>query len=308
MCANRTDNSKPCRRPSRTAPPTTGHAVLASRGAWLIAGVVALVMVCIVVTSRVMLGHQPPAPGTAPGSVATPLAAEFTALEHKLHATMGLVVSAVGVDAQQLVLGEWASGPAWSTMKVPLIVTALGEEHPPAITDAMRAAITESDNAAAESIWEKLGDPITAAHKVENVLRRYGDPTTVQWRKVRPQFTAFGQTIWSLTNQARFTAAAVCDQANTPVFTLMGEVENDQRWGLGSIPNTRFKGGWGPSPTHRYLVRQLGVLQTPAGLTTIAVATQPASGLFADGTEELTEVSTWLTQHLAVLPVGRCDH
>jgi beta-lactamase class A len=96
-----------------------------------------------------------------------PLATEFTQLENRLHATMGLVVSAVGANPKQLVLGERASGPAWSMMKVPLTITALGEEHPPAITDSMRNAITESDNAAAESIWEKLGDPVKAARKVK---------------------------------------------------------------------------------------------------------------------------------------------
>jgi hypothetical protein len=236
------------------------------------------------------------------------LAAEFTELETRLHASMGLVVSAVGANPRQLVLGDWATGPAWSTMKVPLIIAALDEEHPPVITDSMRAAITESNNAAAESIWEKLGDPLAAAHKVEEVLNKYGDPTTVQWRKLWPQFTAFGQTIWSLTNQARFTAGAVCDPANAPVFQLMGQVVTDQRWGLGLIPNTRFKGGWGPSPNKRYLVRQLGILEMPTGLTAVALATQPASGSFADGTAQLTELSKWLTQHLAALPVGRCDH
>jgi hypothetical protein len=290
MCATDTDKNKPRRqrRPTR---------VLS-----VIAGVTALLMtVSIAATSFVV-------PGSAPSDARMTLAAEFTELEQRLHATMGLVVSAVGANPQQLVLGEWASGPAWSTIKVPLIIAALGEEHPPVITDSMRAAITESDNAAAESIWEKLGDPVTAAHKVEDVLSKYGDPTTVQWRKVRPEFTAFGQTIWSLTNQARFTAGAVCDPANASVFQLMGQVVTDQRWGLGLIPNTRFKGGWGPSPTGSYLVRQLGVLEMPTGLTTVAVATQPASGLFADGTEELTEASKWLTQHLAALPVGRCDH
>jgi hypothetical protein len=235
------------------------------------------------------------------------LATEFAALEQRLHAKMGLVVSAVGRNPRLLILGGWASGAAWSTIKVPLIIAALGEEHPPIITDAMRAAITESDNAAAESIWEKLGDPATAAHKVETVLRTYGDPTTVEWRKIRPEFTAFGQTIWSLTDQARFTAAAVCDTANAAVFALMGQVVSDQRWGLGLIPGARFKGGWGPSPAGPYLVRQLGVLQTPTGLTAVAVATEPASGRFADGTEELTETSKWLTQHLPSLPAGHCD-
>ena len=49
----------------------------------------------------------------------------------------------------------------------------------------MTAAITESDNAAAELIWASLGDPVTAAGKVEAVLRQTGDLTTVQSQKVR---------------------------------------------------------------------------------------------------------------------------
>lgn len=262
-------------------------------------------------STRQSAGSAPPpqtaAPGSVPGGAATTLEAEFTKLESTLHATMGIVISAVGSNPTQLVFGDWPPGPAWSTSKVPLIIAALGEESPPTVTDAMRAAITKSDNEAAESIWEKLGDPVTAEHKVEAVLRKYGDPTTVEWRKLRPEFTAFGQTIWSLTNQARFTAAAVCDSSNEEIFKLMGQVEDEQSWGLGVIPDTRFKGGWGPSKTGSYLVRQLGVLKSPAGLTAVAVATQPASGSFNDGTNELTEVAKWLTSHRAELPVGHCD-
>jgi hypothetical protein len=286
MCATETDKNRPRRKRRPAALPTRILAVIVAITALLVTGSIAA-------TSFVV-------PGSA-------LAQGFIELEQRLHARMGLIVSAVGANPKQLVLGEWASGPAWSTIKVPLIMAGLDEEDPPVITESMRAAITESDNAAAESIWEKLGDPVTAANKVEAVLSRYGDLTTVQWRKVRPEFTAFGQTIWSLTNQARFTAGAVCDTANAPVFQLMGQVVADQRWGLGLIPNTRFKGGWGPSPAGSYLVRQLGVLEMPTGLTAVAMATQPASGLFADGTEELSEVSKWLTQHLADLPVGRCN-
>ncbi|MGB6205932.1 hypothetical protein [Mycobacterium sp.] len=230
-------------------------------------------------------------------------------MQNKLHAKMGLVISAVGANPKQLVFGDWTTGPAWSTSKVPLTIAALDEENPPTVTASMRAAITESDNAAAESIWQKLGgNSPTAAHKVEAVLRKYGDPTTVEWRKVRPQFTAFGQTIWSLTNQVRFTAAAVCDSGSAPIFTLMGEVEQDQRWGLGIIPDTQLKGGWGPYPGGNYLVRQLGVLQTPTGLIAVALATEPSSGSFSDGTQQLTEVSKWLASHMAELPTGQCDH
>lgn len=302
MRATDTDKNKPRRRHRTAARRTTRRGLAGTRILSVIACVTTLLVTgSIAATSFVV-------PSSAPSGAAIALAAEFTDLEQRLHARMGLVVSAVGANPQQLVLGEWATGPAWSTIKVPLIIAALNEERPPVITDSMRAAITESDNAAAESIWEKLGDPVAAAHKVEGVLSRYGDPTPVEWRKLRPEFTAFGQTIWSLTNQLRFTAGAVCDPANAPVFTLMGQVVPEQRWGLGLIPNSRFKGGWGPSPTGSYLVRQLGVLAMPTGLTAVALATQPASGLFADGTAELTEASKWLTQHLAALPVGRCDH
>jgi hypothetical protein len=302
MCVTDTDGDNPIRQRRLAARRTTRCVFAGTRILSVIAGLTALLVTgSIAATSCVV-------PGSAPSGAGMTLAAEFTELEKRLHASMGLIVSAVGANPKQLILGEWATGPAWSTIKVPLIIAALGEEHPPVITDSMRAAITESDNAAAESIWERLGDPVTAAHKVEDVLSKYGDPTTVEWRKVRPEFTAFGQTIWSLANQARFTAGAVCDPANAAVFQLMGQVVNDQRWGLGLIPNARFKGGWGPSRTRSYLVRQLGVLEMPTGLTAVAMATQPASGLFADGTEELTEASKWLTQHLAALPVGRCDH
>jgi hypothetical protein len=293
-----------------------------------------MVAVCLVLTSCVSSKHSsapaPPSPApnpsmrqTAPAAptpgtttapalpaagAGTPLAADFAKLENKLKAKVGIAISAVGANPRQFVFGDWTTGPAWSTSKVPLAITALREGNPPTVTDLIRAAITESDNAAAESIWEGLGDPVTAAHKIEAVLAKYGDPTTVEWRQLRPPFTAFGQTIWSLANQARFTAAAVCDNDNAPIFTLMGQVESDQSWGLGVIPDTRFKGGWGPSPTNNYLVRQLGVLKTPTGLTAVAVATEPASGSLSDGTQELTDVAKWLTSHMTELPTGQCDH
>jgi hypothetical protein len=92
------------------------------------------------------------------------------------------------------------------------------------------------------------------------VLRQTGDTTTVRSQKVRPDFSAFGQTEWSLTNQAWFTSVALCDSANTPIFALMGQVNPDQRWRIGAVPGAQFKGGWGSSPTSGYLVRQMGVL------------------------------------------------
>jgi hypothetical protein len=170
----------------------------------------------------------------------------------------------------------------------------------------MKAAITESDNTAAESLWDELGNPTTAAEQVQQILQQTGDPTTVESRRLRPEFTAFGQTMWSLVNQVRFTASAFCDSENEPIFSLMGRVKPDQSWGIGNIGGARFKGGWGPSPSGRYLVRQIGVLTVPAGEVAVAIAAEPASGSFDDGTKDLDEVAKWLTKHLGALPAAEC--
>ena len=275
-----------------------------SRDIRLIAGVA--VLATIVLAAGVVVGYRLGKYKTAPPTQGATLAADFARLETKLHTVAGIAVSAVGNGQAPIMLGDWEHGPAWSTIKVPLIIAALRQENPPTVTDAMTAAITESDNAAAESIWASLGDPVTAARKVEAVLRQTGDSTTVQSQKVRPEFTAFGQTDWSLTDQARFTSVAVCDSANAPVFALMGRVQPDQRWGIGTVPGAQFKGGWGPSPTGSYLVRQLGVLPAPNGRIAVALAAQPASGKFDDGTAALDEMASWLTAHLGALPAGQC--
>jgi hypothetical protein len=276
------------------------------RRVWLIAGVAVLATVALVagVIIGLRLGNRKTAP-EPPASSA--LAADFDRLQAQLHAVVGIAVSAVGDGHAPVTLGEWRSGPAWSTIKVPLIIAALREEQPPKVTDAMVAAITESDTAAAESIWASMGDPVTAAHKVDDVLRETGDPTTVQSQRVRPEFSAFGQTDWSLTDQVRFLSIAVCDKTNEPVFALMGEVQSDQRWGIGTLADSRFKGGWGPLPTGSYLVRQMGVLVGPAGMIAVALAAQPDSGKFDDGIAALTAMARWLTDHLSALPAGHCD-
>jgi hypothetical protein len=297
-----------------------------SRARW-IAGGTACVLISVAITAAgVILGRdlssrptsspqsnhpttQAPAsssPPTITGTSPSNLAADFATLQAQLHAPVGIAVTAVGGGQPPITMGDLQSGPAWSTIKVPLAIAALREEDAQTATPAMSAAITESDNAAAEAIWAGLGDPITAAHKVEAVLRDSGDPTSVEYRKLRPEFTAFGQTDWALADQAKFVASAVCDTRDVPIFALMGKVVPDQSWGIGTIPDSRFKGGWGPSTTGNYLVRQIGTLSAPTGTVAVAMAVAPASGSFTDGTTELTDVANWLHDHLAALPAGQC--
>jgi hypothetical protein len=248
-----------------------------------------------------------PSPAPSVPVDTNPFAAEFASLAAELNAEAGIVVRPVGAGPAPVTAGSWTTGPAWSTIKVPLAIAGLRESDPPVVTDAMRAAITQSDNDAAEAIWASLGDPTVAAQRVQAVLAATGDPTVVESRKVRPEFSAFGQTIWSLTDQATFLSASVCDLQDQPIMDLMGDIAPDQRWGLGRIDGAKFKGGWGPSPEGNYLVRQFGVIPVNDGLAVVAVAVEPRSGSLEDGSQALTRVATWLQEHSALLPAGRCQ-
>nr|WP_234712777.1 class A beta-lactamase-related serine hydrolase [Mycolicibacterium komanii]CRL69974.1 hypothetical protein CPGR_01776 [Mycolicibacterium komanii] len=245
-------------------------------------------------------------PDASPDGSNDRFATEFEALAAELPADLGIVVHPVGEGPPPVAAGEWSVGPAWSTIKVPLVIAGLRATDPPTVSDAMRAAITQSDNAAAESIWQSLGDPATAAQKVQEVLAAAGDPTVVESVKVRPEFTAFGQTQWSLADQALFLSSAVCDARNEPVLALMSQIGPSQSWGLGSIPGAEYKGGWGPSETGEYVVRQMGVIPTPGGSAVVTVAAEPDSGSFDDGATVLTQVAEWLSQHAGLLPTGNC--
>jgi hypothetical protein len=237
----------------------------------------------------------PEAAGTAVGGLD-----QFDAFAQQLSARVGLAVVPVG-GGQALTGGDYMSGVAWSTIKVPLAIAALGVDS--AQIGNATAAITASDNPAAQAMWDSLGSGAPAATAVQQVLAGYGDVTTrVQPEVVRPGFTAFGQTLWPLVDQAQFAAALPCREDAAVVLPLMGQVSPDQSWGLGRLPDARFKGGWGPDEAGGYLVRQFGIVNTGAGQVAVAVAAD--SGTFEDGIAVLDQVATWLAPRLAALNVG----
>ncbi len=236
-----------------------------------------------------------------PGS----LAADFTALRPSLDGRAGMAIMPVG--GQRVVqMGDWTSGPAWSTMKVPLTLAVLRTNGNTG-TYQMSAAITESDNSAADALWQTLGAPDAAAQAVQAVLREGGDTkTTVPPARSRAEYSAFGQADWALGDQVRFAARLPCLSDADTVTALMGKVVWGQQWGLGHLENARFKGGWGPDPNGSYLVRQFGLLTTPKGDVAISLAAQATSGTFDDGTQILNKMSGLLTKHLDDLPAGHC--
>ncbi|WP_245553240.1 hypothetical protein [Nocardia veterana] len=252
-------------------------------------------------TERLPTAAAPATVFALPGS----LAADFNALRPRLDGHAGMAIMAVGGQRPAL-MGDWRTGPAWSTMKVPLTLAVL-RTNGNTSTYQMSATITESDNSAADGLWQSLGTPDAAARAVQAVLREGGDTTTaVPATRNRAEYSAFGQADWSLEDQVRWASRLPCLPDADKVTNLMGKVVWGQQWGLGHLDNTRFKGGWGPDPAGSYLVRQFGLLSTPEGDVAIALAAQATSGTFEDGTRILNDMAGLLTKHLGDLPAGHC--
>ncbi len=216
----------------------------------------------------------------------------------------------VGITAsnghQVLSFGTWTTGAAWSTIKVPLSIAAL-RRNEQAAEPLMDRAITRSDNQAAEELWAMLGNPPDAALAVQDVLADGGDPATiVQSQQVRPPYSPFGQTDWSLERTARFAFGLPCVDSAEQVLDRMRSLDPSQRWGLASVDGVPAKSGWGPGNDGAYLVRQLAVVSNKSGTVGIALAANPADGSLATGVATLDSLGGWVAAHRDELPGGDC--
>ncbi|HEX8206569.1 MAG TPA: hypothetical protein VF587_10970 [Solirubrobacteraceae bacterium] len=241
----------------------------------------------------------------------------------------------VGVVVAPLRGGEARAGnlqvaEAWSTIKVPLVVAAyrLADEGgiARAEVDGLAArAIGNSDNAAAETLFAALGRArggnVGAAGAIEDVLREGGDDrTAVNSRRTRPEFSIYGQTSWSLEAGVAFFRG-LARQCVTPraaalrTLSLMRGVAPDQRWGIGRAPfgsaaEVALKGGWGPGPDGRYVVRQFGVVRSGARGLVVGLMARPAGGTFEEGVrlvDALAKAVARSTDLAATATTRRCE-
>jgi hypothetical protein len=227
----------------------------------------------------------------------SPVAASFEELAATVPATIGIAIASPD-QSEPYALGRWSSGVAWSTIKVPLAIAALRRDHPRA-PDLVVKAITESDNHASEQLWSLLGDPAHAAQQVQAVVHESGDTATlVESRRLRPGYTAFGQTEWTLARQARFAARLPYIGGAATVIDLMHHLTSGQRWGL-AAKGAAAKGGWGPGVDGDYLVRQFGVIPTESGYWGVALAAQAQA--FDTGVDVINRITDWLVGHLPAL-------
>ena len=148
--------------------------------------------------------------------------------------------------------------PAWSTVKVPIAITALRDGASPELVDL---AIKESDNDAAYALWSHVqwteGD---AGSAVKALLKEYD--STGEFAE------PFGYSTWLLEEQAKFGADLPCIPEAEQVYDAMDDIVEWQDNGLDKLPDTRAKGGWGLSETDNgYTHRQIGVRETTGGDT-----------------------------------------
>ena len=223
------------------------------------------------------------------------LEASFDQLSASVPAEVGI---AIARPDRTYSLGTWSSGVAWSTIKVPLAIAALRTDWLRA-RDLVVKAITESDNHASEQLWSGLGGPVDAAPQVQGIIAEAGDTATVvESRRLRRGFTAFGQTQWTLQDQARFAAGLSLLPGAGEVIDLMGNLAASQQWGL-AAKGIAAKGGWGPGIEGGYLVRQFGIMATPSGQWGVALAAEAQT--FEAGVEVVNTLADWLVSRLPSL-------
>lgn len=222
------------------------------------------------------------------------LEASFSAASEQISADVSVSVAS-GADV--LTFGAPLAGPAWSTMKVPVAIAAM-RASPARAPGYVPAAITLSDNAAAEHLWSLLGAPTDAARAVESVLRDGGDMgTVVQSERIRPGFTSFGQTNWTTEAQASFAWRLPCIAGAESVFSEMQRIVPEQQWGFARDDDAAAKGGWGPASDGRYLVRQLAVVRDDRGALGVAIAVAPHDGSFQSGVAAVNRLANWVDEH-----------
>lgn len=71
----------------------------------------------------------------------------------------GAALATPDKDSEVVSTGDFKTGPAWSTSKVPIAVAYVRQMG---VDAQVESAITVSDNDAAESMWYSLGDDATA--------------------------------------------------------------------------------------------------------------------------------------------------
>lgn len=223
----------------------------------------------------------------------------------RIAANYGNVGIAVSDGTTTVAAGRTAPETAWSTSKVPVLIAAhrAGLIGP----DVVTSAITYSNNAAAQSAWDALGGGAQAAQAAQQVLAEAGDTTTqVQSQVTRPEFSAFGQTQWSVGDQAAFMAKLRCVNGAEPILTAMSTPDPAQSYGLRNLEGAALKGGWGPDTAGGYDVRQMGLATIGGREVAVALIASAPDGQYASAQPLLSGMALDLSKADVACPTPAC--
>lgn len=213
-------------------------------------------------------------------------------LEAEYGGTVGIAIAGPG---SVMSWGDNTPQAAWSTIKVPISIAAY-EEDPEFAEELAPDALTISDNDAAWTLWEGLSEGA-----VDRVLydANVGMENSVQ--------EPLGAMEFTVSQQATLAANLPCIDGAQRVLELMGEITEEQAYGLGRIEGAEFKGGWGDDEDGNYLVRQLGLLPHPnGGQIAVALVVAPESGGYDDAQAMADEIAARVDAVREALPVVRC--
>ncbi|MER0092445.1 hypothetical protein [Corynebacterium sp. KPL2838] len=223
----------------------------------------------------------------------------------RIAANYGNVGIAVSDGTTTVAAGRTAPETAWSTSKVPVLIAAhrAGLIGP----DVVTSAITYSNNEAAQSAWDALGGGVQAAQAAQQVLAEAGDTTTqVQSQVTRPEFSAFGQTQWSVGDQAAFMAKLRCVNGAEPILTAMSTPDPAQSYGLRNLEGAALKGGWGPDTAGGYDVRQMGLATIGGREGAVALIASAPDGQYASAQPLLSGMALDLSKADVAWPTPDC--
>ena len=254
-----------------------------------------------------------PAPTSSGHKASGASSSSFADLAGEISGAIGVAYAPLGSTEAQT-LGSLSSGHAWSSFKVPISVTVMGEQGGSLTSgqeSLVASAITASDNSAAAALYSELESMTggNAAEAVEGTLEAAGAPTVVATAPPPPgAVSSWGQTDWPLESSTRFYNALACNAYGGATETIIGDMENvipEQQWGLGQVSfpkgtSVAFKAGWGPdgSESGPYLVRQAGIIRGPQGGAVVTIAAQDSSGSFEAGVSDLDRVADWVAENV----------
>lgn len=234
---------------------------------------------------------QPPAASDSGAPDAPPAGLALDGLEEKIaaieektntQASFSLFDGTTATNA-----GSGGTLPAWSTIKVPIALSAWEHcEDKEFVKEQTTAAIEWSDNDAAYALWRCLGSDEEASQIVGDEIASAGVSVHVE--------PAFGTTSWPTPAQARYAQHLVTVPADNPVIQEMHKIDAEHSYGLGTIADLPFKGGWSDAPDASFHVRQLGFFTIDGTDYGVAIAARSILGSEQDCQDALTELAALL--------------